>query len=761
MSLFLFMKQIVDVLYEFHWLDYAMVIMAVIALLYQVMLVRPKIKWNITLTDACIIGLIILVTISFLKNPEGGLGVYAKVMSGFFMFFVGRIYYERIMECEGAIVLSSYLVVYANFIWRIIKHGGELFSITNANGDLYYYDMDLGFGLIVALVFIMMYGRNSIFKLFTEFIVIPYMLFYSEAGTMQMMFVVIMVLFLLYLFEKMGINRKICNTVLVISLLGLMAVILDITLPVFFGRKDSLLVNILNGNTFSMKNIQDRYDIWNNIVNEYHNASVVQKLFGTGLGANLSVYSQYIKLLYVTGLVGVVLLILIVVSIIYKALLVGDRKTYYITIILMLTFFAIGSIVNGMEFTQMSWFVMMYVGMTTSSIHVERDIRLEGYAEKPRIAMFGQKHMPSREGGVEVVVTELSTRLVNRGYEVTCYNRMGHHISGRQYKNEKVRKYKGVRTVLVPTINKKGLAATSASIFSSVFSAYGDYDIVHFHAEGNCVLMPFVKMFGKRCIATVHGLDHRRAKWGRFAKWYILLGEKMMVKYADSIIVLSENVQQYFQDVYGRETVFIPNGVNKPEIVEAKEITEKYGLNKDDYILFLGRIVPDKGIMYLLDAYMELEKEMGGFVGKKLVIAGGSSDTAPYQRELMQKAMGHENIIFTDFIQGRVLEELYSNAYIYVLPSDLEGMPLSLLEAMSYGNCCLVSNIPECKSVVNNRAVTFLHSDTNELKRKLSGLLKDEQKVRYYKEGAAQYILGKYDWENVVDRTELQYRINR
>lgn len=760
MSLFLFLKQIVDVLYQYHWMDYAMVVMVVIALGYQIVLVRPKLKGNVTLTDVCIIGFIVLVGASYLRNPQDGYGICVKVMSGFLMYFVGRIYYERIQECEKALALSSYIVVYANFAYRIYKHSSELFVVHNVHGDLYYYDMDMGYGMILALVFITMYAKNSILKLITIFVVIPFMLFFSEAGTMQMMYIIVMLLFLLYLFEKIGVNKKICNSVLFTSLSGLIIAIFDITLPVFFGREESLLVNIMEGRVFSLENMKDRYSNWHIIRDEIVNSNWLERLAGKGLGYSISVNSQYLKLVYVTGIIGVLLAFLIGISMVYKALIVNDRKTYYVTMIQLLTFLAAGCIANSMEYTQMSWFVMMFMGMTTSSIHVERDIRLEGGQLKSRIAMLGHKHMPSREGGVEVVVEELSTRLVKAGHEVTCYNRMGHHISGRQYKNERVRKYKGVRTVMVPTINRRGLAATSSSVFASLFSAYGNYDLVHFHAEGNCVLMWFVKLFGKRCIATVHGLDHQRAKWGKFARWYILLGEKMMVKYADEIIVLSQNVQKYFMDTYGRETVFIPNGVTRPEIKEAAEIKEKYGLDKDEYILFLGRIVPDKGIGYLLDAYMELEKEMGSKL-KKLVIAGGSSDTKAYQKELMDRAEGHENIIFTDFIQGQTLEELYSNAYIYVLPSDLEGMPLSLLEAMSYGNCCVTSDIPECKSVIGQKGVSFNQGDVKSLKKVLRELLNDDARVQKYKSEAADYILENYNWDHVVDRTRMLYNVSR
>lgn len=173
------------------------------------------------------------------------------------------------------------------------------------------------------------------------------------------------------------------------------------------------------------------------------------------------------------------------------------------------------------------------------------------------------------------------------------------------------------------------------------------------------------------------GLD-QRAKWGKLASTYIMMGEKCAVKYADEIIVLSKGVQDYFKETYGRETKFIPNGVNRPVIRKPELIKEKFGLEKDDYILFLGRLVPEKGIAYLIEAFKKVNTD------KKLVIAGGSSDTDEFASQLKEMAKDDGRIIFTGFVQGQLLDELYSNAYIYSLPSDLEGMPLSLLEAMSY-----------------------------------------------------------------------------
>ena len=209
--------------------------------------------------------------------------------------------------------------------------------------------------------------------------------------------------------------------------------------------------------------------------------------------------------------------------------------------------------------------------------------------------------------------------------------------------------------------------------------------MVHIHAEGPAFFCWIPKLFGKRVICTIHGLDWDREKWrGSVASKFIRGGEKNAVKYADEIIVLSKDVQKYFLETYGRETHFIPNGVNRPEVREAKLITDHFGLKKDSYILFLGRLVPEKGIRYLVEAFKNVKTD------KKLVIAGGSSDTDSFMEELKELAKGDDRILFTGFVQGAMLEELYSNAYIYTLPSDLEGMPLSLLEAMSYGNCCLL-----------------------------------------------------------------------
>ena len=327
-----------------------------------------------------------------------------------------------------------------------------------------------------------------------------------------------------------------------------------------------------------------------------------------------------------------------------------------------------------------------------------------------RVAMIGHKRIPSREGGVEIVVDELSTRMVKLGCEVDAYNRYGRHTAGKRFDERRGKYYNGVRLITIPTPKSSALNAIVYSFLATIRALFGGYDVIHFHAEGPCTMLWIPKMFGIRVIATIHGLDWQRSKWGNFASRVLKFGEKIAAKYADEVIVLSKNMQNYFEEIYGRNTVYIPNGINKPEIQSADIITKTYGLEKDGYILFLARIVPEKGLHYLIEAYYRLRTD------KRLVIAGGSSHSYEYMEQIKSMAAHDSRIIMTDFVHGKCLEELYSNAYLFVLPSDVEGMALSLLEAMSYGNCCIVSNINENTEVVGNYAVSFKKGDVEDLR---------------------------------------------
>lgn len=375
-----------------------------------------------------------------------------------------------------------------------------------------------------------------------------------------------------------------------------------------------------------------------------------------------------------------------------------------------------------------------------------------------KIAMLGHKRIPSREGGVEIVVEELASRMTRAGHDVTVYNRKGQHVADACEKicNDKTWNYNGIRIVTVSTFEKKSLNAIVYALLATLKLLGKGYDVIHYHAEGPCAMLPLAKKITKaKCIATIHGLDWQRSKWGGFATKFLLFGEKMAAKYADEIIVLSENVQKYFMDTYGRETVYVPNGVNRPSIYDAEIIKDKYGLEKNSYVLFLARLVPEKGLHYLIDAYQELQTE------KKLVIAGGSSHTTEYVEEIRKQIAGNPNIIMTGFVQGQELGELYSNAYVYVLPSDIEGMPISLLEAMSFGNCCVVSDIPENTNVIDDRGRTFKKGDRESLRSVLQELLDNPEQAADYKEKAAEYICNKFRWDNVVEKTLELYTGNK
>ena len=372
--------------------------------------------------------------------------------------------------------------------------------------------------------------------------------------------------------------------------------------------------------------------------------------------------------------------------------------------------------------------------------------------KKPlKIAMIGHKRIPSREGGVEIVVDELSTRLVKLGCRVDAYNRYGRHTAGKKYTQYKGKEYHGIRLITIPTFRNGKLNAIVYSVLASFRALFGGYDVIHFHAEGPCIMCWLPKLFGIRTIATIHGLDWQRSKWGNFAAKVLKAGEKMAARYADEVIVLSRNMQDYFQNVYGRATRFIPNGIERPVLYAPEEIREKYGLEKDGYILFVARIVPEKGLHYLIEAYQQLKTE------KRLVIAGGNSHSQTYMDEVTAMAEKDPRILMTGFVAGRVLEELYSNACFFVLPSDVEGMAVSLLEAMSYGNCCLISDIEENVEVVEGHAASFRKGDVRQLREKMEYLLDHPEVRRAYQEQAADYICGKYNWDDVAEQTLRLY----
>ena len=370
-----------------------------------------------------------------------------------------------------------------------------------------------------------------------------------------------------------------------------------------------------------------------------------------------------------------------------------------------------------------------------------------------RIAFIGHKRIPSREGGVEVVVDRLATRYAAMGYDVTVYNRSGRLSSGDLGEvSGDGKHYRGVRIVTVPTFQSNSLNAIVYSVLASFMALFGRYDVIHYHAEGPCIMLWLPKLFGIPVVATVHGLDWQRAKWSRFASAMILKGERTAVKHADEIIVLSENVREYFRSTYGRRTHYIANGIDTPVPAVPAEIKSLYGLSGDDYFLFVARIVPEKGLHYLIRAFRETDTKL------KLIIAGANGGSQEYADQVRSLSGGDDRIRFAGFVQGKILDELYTNCRAFVLPSDVEGMSVSLLEAMSFGALCVVSDIPENLEVVGDRAVSFPKGDVKALGEILKKISDDPGFVSGKRKGVSEYITSRYSWDKAADETLKLYR---
>lgn len=358
-----------------------------------------------------------------------------------------------------------------------------------------------------------------------------------------------------------------------------------------------------------------------------------------------------------------------------------------------------------------------------------------------KIAMIGHKRIPGREGGVEVVVEELAVRMAALGHDVVVYNRKrkGHELP---------KVYKKVKLVSIPTIEHKTADAVIYSFFASIVALFGRYDIIHYHAIGPSVFLLIPHFFGIRTIVTVHGLNYKTPKWKGFGAKFIKLGEKIAAKYADEVIVLSKEQKNYFWERYKRKTNFIPNGVTIQEKLLPNIIEKKYGLKKDGYILFLSRLVPGKGIEYLIRAYKEIDTKL------PLIIAGDAPFVGDFIKKIKDEAGQDSRIRFVGFVKGEELQEFYSNTKLFVFPSEAEGMPMCLLEAMSYNVPCLVSDIPENLEVGKKYCQTFKSCDTENLKSELVRCIASDLRID---DEERQYIEKHFDWSSVVEKTLRVY----
>lgn len=357
--------------------------------------------------------------------------------------------------------------------------------------------------------------------------------------------------------------------------------------------------------------------------------------------------------------------------------------------------------------------------------------------------MLGHKQVPSRKGGIEVAVEALAVCMARKGHDVTLYNRGRSRTVTTDLCN-------GVHIRSVPVIPLSGISAVMGSLFAAVRAVFGRYDCIHIHAEGPAVMTFLPHILGIRNVVTIHGLDWKRSKWGSFASWYLKLGEKCAAKYADELIVLSRATQEYFRETYGRETVYLPNGVEPVQIREAAAITRQWNLKKDDYILYLGRIVPEKELLTLIQSFSGVKTD------KKLVIAGSPKDMPAYYEEVCAAAKD-PRIQFVGFAQGLVLEELFSNSYLYCLPSALEGMPISLLEALSFGNCCVCSDIAECTEVLGEDGFSFPVGSVEALRDLLQKLCDQPELVADCKARVARDFTP-LNWDEVAEKTLELYQ---
>ncbi len=359
--------------------------------------------------------------------------------------------------------------------------------------------------------------------------------------------------------------------------------------------------------------------------------------------------------------------------------------------------------------------------------------------------MVGVKGLPL-PAGIDQVVEQIGVRLVQRGHKVTAFVRP-HYTSIEQ------KEYKGIQLVHVPSFRTRSLDALTSSIFATARAIAMKPDIVHIHSQGLSIFAPFPRMFGIKTIVQSHGLDWQRAKWNGLASRMIKFTDYTTVNWPNATVVVSRKLQNYYESKYKKKVHYIPNG--SPEVLTmAPDNIQKWGLNNKDYLLFAARLVPEKWCHGLINAYKRIENPR-----MPLVIAGDSEYGDPYGVALKKNA--GNNIRFLGFVTGTMMQELYANAYAYVLPSTIEGLSTGLLEAMSYGNCVLVSDIEENKEAISGCGLTFKSGDEKYLQEKLEYLLGHPEMLDTFRDKARQRVREEYNWETITDEfidlyTELQ-----
>ncbi|MBF0413343.1 MAG: glycosyltransferase family 4 protein [Desulfamplus sp.] len=359
-----------------------------------------------------------------------------------------------------------------------------------------------------------------------------------------------------------------------------------------------------------------------------------------------------------------------------------------------------------------------------------------------KIAFVAVKGIPIG-GGIEKLTEEIGSRLVQKGHEVIVY-------SSRDYGTSDCH-YNGMTIKTVPSINTKSLHKLSICFNATLdILKNRDSDIVHVHAIGPSLFSIFPRILGIPTVVQTHGIEWQRDKWGVAGRTFLKLSDYTAVYFPNSTTAVSKVQKKYFEENYGCTVDYIPTGVNRVEYRKPEKILEM-GLEKDHYILFAARLVEEKGPHFLVEAFRNINTDM------KLVIAGDAAYAEDFKANIRKIADNDDRIIFPGFVTGRVLEELFSNAYIFCLPSTLEGLPIALLEAMSYGNCCLSSDIPENLEAVEGFGYTFKNRDSNDLKKQLEMLIKNPEMVKEKKQEAREHVLKNYSWDRITDQMEKLY----
>ncbi|GJQ50610.1 MAG: glycosyl transferase [Candidatus Kuenenia stuttgartiensis] len=371
---------------------------------------------------------------------------------------------------------------------------------------------------------------------------------------------------------------------------------------------------------------------------------------------------------------------------------------------------------------------------------------------KLKIAVLGTRGFPHIQGGVEAHCENLYPLLVEKGCEVIVFTR-------KPYVDINITEYKGITLIPLPCLKNKFLE-TFLHTFIGIFAAKKfSPDILHIHAIGPSLFIPLARLLGLKAVMTHHGPDYQRKKWGILAKGILKLGELAGSKCANDIITISQTIADHIHARYKRSATIIPNGVVLPAILPGNNTLGKYALAKEKYILAVGRFVPEKGFHDLIDAFDKLTTANPRLLTEKwkLVIVGMADHEDKYSLDLKNKASQSSNIILTGFLTGEPLRELYSHAGLFVLPSYYEGLPIVLLEAMSYGLSCIASDIPANREVWLENDRFFKSGDVDAIALKIQEFiqrsLNEEQRKKQINT-----IAEKYNWEKIAEKTLAVYK---